>query len=413
MPGVLSLTLRERLQRRGPGRIRPSLDGLTVALNQLGKPQELFRSVLVVGTNGKGSTAVILERILAASGLKTGLYTSPHLVRVNERIRSSGAPVSDDTLAEILGRLDGFPDLTFFETLTAAAFLCFAESGVDVVVLEAGMGGRWDATRLAGSRVAGLTNIGSDHRKWLGETPSEVASDKGAALAAASSAILGPGVNPAVVADLLAPEARFAAEIIELESGDHSRSMRARWDGSDWCGLSLPLEGRHQRDNLHLALALALVELQEGWEGELNGEDVRRGLAEVHWPGRFSSTEVEGRTVLLDGAHNLEAAEALATHLRDLPGTYNLLFSCLEDKPVAAMARVLGPVVGEVAVFPLDDERAMPLERLSEAFPSSLCAQSPWEALALLRDPVVAAGSLRVVGMLLEEGAAGPDLGRS
>ncbi len=157
-----------KLDERRPGRIRPDLGVLRTVLEELGSPHLVFHSVLVVGTNGKGSTAAMLEAVLREHGLTTGLFTSPHLVRVEERVRLDGDPVDAAILERHLDRLAPYPDLTYFETVTAAAFSIFAESGVEVAVLEAGMGGSWDATRLAGSEIAGLTNVGTDHRRWLG-----------------------------------------------------------------------------------------------------------------------------------------------------------------------------------------------------------------------------------------------------
>ena len=196
MSVAASLTLEDRR----PGRIRPDLSALRAALEELGSPHLGFESVLVVGTNGKGSTAVMLEAILRAHGLTTGLFTSPHLVDVEERVRLDGVPVEAAVLSKHLDRLAPFPDLTYFETITAAAFSVFAEKDVDVAVLEAGMGGSWDATRLAGSRIAGITNVGTDHRMWLGSERSEIARDKGRAVAAASYGVIGDGVEPEILA---------------------------------------------------------------------------------------------------------------------------------------------------------------------------------------------------------------------
>jgi dihydrofolate synthase / folylpolyglutamate synthase len=402
MPQLLPLSL----AARRPGRIRPQLELVQQVLDDLGAPQRAFCSVLVVGTNGKGSTAAMLESVLAAHGLVTGLYTSPHLVRVEERIRIAGVPVAQDELQRQLARLDRYPELTFFETLTAAAFLLFAEAGVRYAVLEAGMGGRWDATRAAASDLAGLTNVGSDHREWLGEHWEDRAADKGAALAAARLAVLGTQVAPEVVPHLGAPSALRADQLVTLR-GPSGPSTSLAWEGGE-LKLSVPLAGAHQIHNLQLALALAQGAARLGWIERLSGEAVRRGLGEVRWPGRLSVHRVAGRRLLADCAHNLEGVQALAAHLTASPVLYHLLFSCLRDKPVEAMARLLRPVVGNVAVCELDDERAMPLERLQAAFPEARCAPSPRAALDLLPSPLVAAGSVRLIGDLLAMGTSGP-----
>ena len=396
MPDLLPLSLRGR----PPGRIRPELGPLQRALASLGDPQHAAPSILVVGTNGKGSTAAMVEALLEAHGVDTGLTTSPHLVRVEERVRVRGAAVEPAFLERQLARLAPFADLTFFEMVTAAAFLSFAEAGVEVAVLEAGMGGTWDATRAAGSAVAGLTNVGGDHAAWLGDSLAERARDKGAALAAARWAVLGPGVADAVLPSLGAPHAVPAAELIRVEPGASGRAVVA-WEGRS-LEVAVPLPGAHQLDNLQLALALVRSAEAAGLVGSLDGAAVRRGLAAVHWPGRLSQHRIEGRAVLLDGAHNLDGVAALADHLEATGTRTNLLFSCLDDKPVEAMAARLAPGVGEVAVCELADDRAMPLERLVAAFPGAAAADGPADALARLPDPVLAAGSLRLVGALLE-----------
>ncbi|MCU0233834.1 MAG: Mur ligase family protein [Thermoanaerobaculales bacterium] len=395
------------LAGRPAGRIRPALDGLARALAALDDPQRGLRSMLVVGTNGKGSTAAMAEAILRGHGLRTGLYTSPHLVRVEERVRLGGRAVEPAVLAAQLGRLDAFPDLTYFEALTAAAFAIFAAAGVEVAVLEAGMGGSWDATRLADSAIAGLTNVGTDHRAWLGEDRPAIARDKGRALAAASWAVLGPGVQADIVAELGAPSAVDAAGLARCTSLGGG-TVRCGWGAVD-TELRLPLAGSHQLDNLQLALALCVQAVAAGWLEALAPEVVAAAIAGLRWPGRLSRHRVAGREVLVDCAHNLEGAEALAAHLAGLDHRCNLLFSCLDDKPLEAMAAVLRPLVDRVAVCELADERAMPLARLQAAFPGARVAATPGAALALLPEPVLAAGSLRLAGALLavEDGGAG------
>ena len=341
----------------------------------------------------------MLEAVLRAHGLTTGLYTSPHLVHVEERIRLNGRIVDGEELAVRLARLEAFPDLTFFETLTAAAFGIFADAKVEVAVLEAGMGGSWDATRLAESSIAGLTNVGSDHGAWLGNRRREIARDKGRALAAADEAFYGSGLAPELVGDLGAPRAVDAQTLVRAEKAPGGR-VRLSWRGADEV-LRMPLAGDHQVQNLELALALAQSAVAAGLLPGLEPVSVRCGLEGIEWPGRLSIHMVAGRRVLVDCAHNLEATSALARELSDRPERYNLLFSCLEDKPLEGMAEVLRPLVNEVSVCSLADERAMPLRRLQAAFPSASAAASPLEGLDRLVDPVLATGSVRLVGELL------------
>jgi len=384
------------------------LDGLRGALAELGNPQQAFQSILVVGTNGKGSTAAMLEAVLRAHGVTTGLYTSPHLVRVEERIRLSGCTVAEAVLDDHLRRIEDIVDLTYFEALTAASFGIFAEAGVDVAVLEAGMGGSWDATRLAQSAIAGLTNVGSDHPDWLGSTRAEIAGDKGQALAAADHAVFGPGVAEDVVAELGAPLAVPAEGLLSVSSRAGNR-VRLAWDNVE-IEVALPLPGAHQIENLHLALGLALEASSAGVFGPLEAAKVRTALTDLEWPGRLSRHRIDGRRVLVDCAHNEEAARSLAFFLERADQRYNLLFSCLADKPVLKMAEVLRPLVGEVVVCQLADERALPIDRMVEAFPGARVASSPSQGLQLLDDPVLAAGSLRLVGALLADASEVEDL---
>jgi dihydrofolate synthase/folylpolyglutamate synthase len=395
----MSVTPALSLEKRPQGRIRPELERLREALAERGNPQHDFPSILVVGTNGKGSTAAMLEAVLRAHDLRTALFTSPHLVRVEERIRVNGAPIDGSVFRQHLGRFDDSPDLTYFETLTAAAFGIFSELKIDIAVLEAGMGGSWDATRLADSTVAGLTNVGSDHAGWLGTERSQVARDKGRALAAADHAIIGSGVDASLLPSLAAPHARHAQALVRCEETGDGR-VRVAWNGAH-IDVRFPLAGSFQLANLELAMALAIEAHHAGLMPTVEAARVRSALENVKWPGRLSDHRVNGRRVVMDCAHNLEAAQALAGHLGRLDRRYNLLFSCLDDKPVEAMARVLAPQVGDVVVCRLDDERAMSAERLAAAFPGAEIAADPQSALERLADPVLAAGSIRLVGALL------------
>jgi dihydrofolate synthase/folylpolyglutamate synthase len=395
MPITPSLTLENRPQ----GRIRPQLDGLREVLAEHGDPQRDFPSILVVGTNGKGSTAAMLAAVLRANGIRTGLFPSPHLIRVEERIRLHGEPIDETVLQEHVSRLDDNPDLTYFDGLTAAALAIFSEMRVEVAVLEAGMGGSWDATRLAESAVAGLTNVGSDHAGWLGSERTEVAREKGRALAAAEHAIIGSGVDDALLPVIAAAHAQRARSFVRCSECADTRVL-VSWN-DDEIAVRLPLAGAFQLANLELAVALAIEANQAGFAPPLEPAVTRAALEKLSWPGRLSTHLVDGRQVTMDCAHNLEAAEALADHLRSHDQRYNLLFSCLDDKPVEGMARVLAPQVGDVVVCQLNDERAMPPERLAAAFSGAEIAANPQAALERLEDPVLAAGSIRLVGTLL------------
>jgi folylpolyglutamate synthase/dihydropteroate synthase len=216
--------------------------------------------------------------------------------------------------------------------------------------------------------------------------------------------VLGAGVDreAAVAAD--APDSLLADSLVAVEpSTGHRLSMR--FAGTE-IAVRLPLAGAFQYENAQLAVALACCAEDAGWMPSIDGERVRRALESFDWPGRLTTHRVGGRNVLADCAHNLEAAVALAGHLEVCRRRYNLLFSCLDDKPVDEMATMLRPLVGDVVVYELDDERAMSLDRLRAAFPDAATAPDLLSGLAELGDPVLVAGSIRVVGELvaIEEG---------
>jgi dihydrofolate synthase/folylpolyglutamate synthase len=213
---------------------------------------------------------------------------------VEERIRVAGEPLASDELEHHLAALDQVDELTFFETLTAAAFLAFADRGVECAVLEAGMGGRWDATRAASSEIAGLTNVGSDHVAWLGSSREERAADKGAALAAARLAVVGRQLEPELLPLLGAPDALAASDLVGVERLT-PRMVRATWQGGS-AEVALPLGGSHQLHNLQLALALALGTVRLEWLGALDPDAVTAGLDRTVWPGRLSSHRVFATT---------------------------------------------------------------------------------------------------------------------
>jgi len=225
-------------------------------------------------------------------------------------------------------------------------------------------------------------------------------------LAAAERAVLGSGIDETLVTELGAPGARRAGSLVTcLDQGDGR--VQIGWDGFETV-VGSPLLGDFQFQNLELAVALALEAANFGMVKPLEPSCVQAALEGVSWPGRLSVHTVAGREVLMDCAHNLEAAEALARHLSGLDRLYNLLFSCLEDKPVEAMAMVLKPQVGDIVVCRLDDPRAMPPERIAAAFPGAEIAQDLLSGLNCLGDPVLAAGSIRLVGSLVALAGAAP-----
>jgi dihydrofolate synthase/folylpolyglutamate synthase len=409
VPESPHLSAEALLSPRLEQRILPGLERVQLALAALGQPQRAFPSVLVLGTNGKGSTAALLASLLSASGVRVGLYTSPHLVRLEERIQVAGRPIPAERLRTLIASLESFPALSYFETLTVAAFLEFAAQRVEVAVIEAGLGGRWDAAATCEPVVSLLTNVGTDHQRWLGESRAEIAAEKAAALRG-RMAIVGEWdeeVETAIRREASAPLTRVEEWArVEAAAGDGQRD-HVEFTVGKVCGRAvLPLAGAHQRRNAALALAGRAALSQLGIVPPLSPSALTSGISGVRWPGRWQWLHTPRGRLLLDGAHNREAMTALAASLdtQGLAGVVNLVFSCLDDKPLEAMARVLNPRVRRVVVVPLASPRATDLATLAAAFPGCATAPSIAEALAMFADdpaPILLTGSLRLVGEAL------------
>lgn len=409
MPESPHLTAEALLSPRLEQRIVPGLERVEAALAALGQPQRLFPSILVLGTNGKGSTAAMLASVLAAAGVRVGLYTSPHLVNVEERIVLAGTAIPAGRLREIVAALERFPTLSYFETLTVAAFLEFAAQRVELAVVEAGLGGRWDAATACEPVASLLTNIGTDHQRWLGASRIEIAAEKAAALRG-RIAIVGEWdeeVEPAIREEATAP-LTLSGEWARVDApGGRSQGGSIEFAVGKVNGsATLPLLGAHQRRNAALALAGAAALAQLGVTPPLSRRNVSAGLEALRWPGRWHWVQSPTYRLLLDGAHNREAMAALTSTLdaEGLSGTVNLVYSCLDDKPLPDMARLLNPRVRRVVVAPLASPRAMDLATLAAAFPGCSTAPSTAQAIATLAGdpaPVLLTGSLRLVGEAL------------
>lgn len=394
-------------------RILPGLERMGRALDALGRPDLAFPSVLVVGTNGKGSTAALLEAILRCHGVRTGLYTSPHLMAVEERIQVAGQPISPEDLTALLLSLQPFPELSFFETLTCAAFLEFQRARVELAVLEVGMGGRWDATNATAPVLSLLTNVGTDHRAWLGDDRKAIAAEKAAALRGKEGIIA--CWDDEVEATIRAHAARgtplsTASDWVRVRAGGGSREsgqhLRVEFELDGFHRTAtLPLIGEHQHHNLALALAALAALKRHGLLPVISGESVQLGIGAVNWPGRLQWVSRQERNLLLDGAHNREAVAAVASFLdrEELSGRIQLVFACLEDKPLQDMAELLRPRTAGVTVPRLTSPRAMPVPEIAAAFPGCRTAATVEEALALANPelPVLVTGSLRLVGEVL------------
>ena len=378
----------DELESRWPENvIEPSLSRMNAVANLLGDPQLTFPVIQVAGTNGKSSTARMIESILRSYGLRTGLYASPHLVDPTERICLDGVPISSETavsawndiepfisLVDHNSQTDGGPQLSYFEAMTALAYSIFADSPVDVAIIEVGMGGTWDATSVCRPQVAVITPIDLDHQEFLGETLAEIAGEKAGILANSESAVLGPQAPQAAAVLVAACEsaelvpARFGVEYgvntQEVAVGGQLLSLRGlRGDYSD---LFLPLFGEHQGNNAAVALAACEMFMGSGLLAPLDIDVVREGFANVKSPGRLEILRT-GPTVLVDAAHNPHGAKSLAQALENSFTFVGIVavIGMLMKKDALGFLEALSPVVSQVVITEPNSPRALPASELA------------------------------------------------
>jgi dihydrofolate synthase/folylpolyglutamate synthase len=398
------------------------LENIAAIVAELGHPERAFQSVVVAGTNGKGSVTVMTETALRAAGLRTARYTSPHLVRLEERFVIDGDDVATADLRDALGTvraaveslvergsLDALP--TFFEVATAAAFELFRRGAAEIAVLEVGLGGRLDATNVVTPIATAITSIDFDHQAQLGHTIESIAREK--------AGIVKPGV-PLVCGPVPEAAERVIREICEGQHATLIRAAevvsvmpRANAGGIDlrtpWRSLSdvtLALPGRHQRDNASVALALLDELTRQGMA--IPDHAVREGLTHARWPARLERLVVRGVDVLLDAAHNPAGARALASHLEEIGWCrITLLFGAMHDKDVSGMLEAVAPRCDAIICTTAPSPRALPARELAvlarrfapvvEAIDDPAAAL---DAALARRSPVVAAGSIFLIGPL-------------
>lgn len=330
--------------------IKLGLETMRELCHRLGHPEKAFPSIHIAGTNGKGSTAALVEAALRACGYRTGLYTSPHLIRFSERVRVAGREISDAALAERVAELRPIIEKlqrqgrhpTFFEATTALAFSHFRTERTTIAVIETGMGGRLDSTNVIHPAVTAITSIGYDHMEYLGPTLQAIAAEKAGILKRGVPAVLGTIPDPARAVILqrahevkARPVETAPAESPCWDAAQHRTVFT--WRGQSW---SIPLAGRHQATNAALALDILRTLAGIGWE--LPAASVRRGLEHAQWPARFEFLS-HCPAMVIDGGHNPDGIHrALETwqecHARP-PG--RILFGCMKDKDAASM---LGPI---------------------------------------------------------------------
>jgi dihydrofolate synthase/folylpolyglutamate synthase len=372
---------------------------MRVLLAALDHPERRFPSVLIAGTNGKGSTAATLASILRESGLKTALYTSPHLVRINERIRVNGQEISDEQFAQLhegidraaeslvqSGELPWHP--SFFEMMTAIAFEHFANEKVDLAVLEVGMGGRLDATNVVDPRISVITDISLDHQKYLGETVSEIAREKVGIVRAGVPVVTlpqQPEANDVIgntIMDLAARGVNAVPYVPPVSPG--SADYRVPDSGRSTAGdvyryplqvmgeqilVETRLVGRHQLRNVALAIAAAVELNQQGFSG-ITAASVERGIRKTQWPGRFQVIAAPGwPEIVIDVAHNPAGAWALRSALSERYEDRSLifLFGAMRDKAISEMTEILFPLADRVIATRPDNPRAASPEEIQKA----------------------------------------------
>ncbi len=435
---------------------------MRVLLQGMDHPERRFPCVLIAGTNGKGSTAATLASILWASGLKTGLYTSPHLVRINERIRVNGKEISDDDFASLHAEVDRTAEKlieraelpwhpSFFEMMTAIAFEYFARETAELAVLEVGMGGRLDATNVVEPRISVITDISLDHQKFLGNTLGEIAREKvgiirprGVAVAlpqqpeandVIGNTILELGaraVNAVPYAPPVSPgSSEYLVPSTEEEDGCE-KLLTAKVAKEDAKGakkyvyryplqvlgkqilVETPLVGRHQLRNVALAIAAAVELNQQGFSG-ITAKSIESGVRQTRWPGRFQviAPRPGWPEMVLDVAHNPAGAWALRSALSERYEDHPLIFvfGAMRDKAISEMAEILFPLAERVIATRPENPRAASPEEIQQAAARTGVeietvedAQSALERARSLAKPetvVVITGSIYLVGAFM------------
>lgn len=355
----------------------------------LGNPHNYFPSIHVAGTNGKGSVTALIARVLQEAGLSVGMYTSPHLESVNERFQVNGRMISNrdlNRLARFVIRK--YPHLTQFEFLTVLAFLWFAEKKVDVAVIEAGLGGRLDATNvLSRVLVSVITNIDFDHTNHLGSTIRKIAWEKAGIIKGNIPVVT--AATGAALATIKSVARKKNAPVAVVSAGDFH--------------FKILLKGEHQEQNASIAVRVLHLLAELGFF-HISEKNIRTGFSQVKWPGRFE--QMRGG-VILDGAHNPAGCRALAqTLIEKKLVPINLLFGALKDKDVNQMARVLSSVTSHCVTVPVPSERSARAEELANLggwrgkATSASSIVAGWRALNLIesKHPRVVAGSLYLVG---------------
>ena len=428
---ILDAKLTYLYSRTGGSTVKLGLDTTRALLRALDVDPLKLPCVHVAGTNGKGSVSAMLESVLRAAGLRTALYTSPHLIRFNERIRVQGASIPDEDLIRLLDEVDRADQIqaaepggrlgTFFELTTAVALKWFLEQNVQVAVLETGMGGRLDSTNVVTPLISVLTEIGMEHRSFLGDTLEKIAGEKAGIIKSGRPVVVGQ--QRPTVKRVIEETARAAgAPLLRADERISVRRLSQDLDGQTfsvetaegvWAPIHMPLLGDFQLANCALAMtALEWMRAELKWP--LSQDVVRAGLEKTRWPGRCQVVSRDP-IFLVDVAHNPDAAQALAAFLKKFRGDKPVALICgmLSDKDAEGFFRLLRPVVDACVLVPLDSERSMPMDKLMAAAKAAKLPAAEGLLPAAVKNGkkwakknngiVVAAGSLYLASAVLYE----------
>lgn len=389
------------------------LENIRTLLNELGDPQNNYLKIQIAGTNGKGSVCAFVGSICREAGISTGIFTSPHLVSVTERIQINGRQITEDEFAVYAdkvrdasenllaeGRIEYRP--TFFEQITAIALTAFAGAGVRLAILETGLGGRLDATTAARAEIAAITQIDFDHQEYLGQTLTEIASEKAAIIHDSSAVVVGGQNQEAgtLIRKRLAQlgiEARLGDDVTVEADGSGIRFTTAfdRYEAS-----RLGLAGRHQIENAKVAILVA-----ETLKGHfpISSQDIIDGLENARHPGRL---EYQGR-YLFDGAHNIGGATALVNYLKEFEKrSITIVFGAMRDKEIAEIATILFPLAARIVLTEPENSRSLSYEELLEQIPDDIsrlnvfAADSVEKALTIAETMTPDDGIILVTGSL-------------
>jgi dihydrofolate synthase/folylpolyglutamate synthase len=413
--------------------VKLGLDNVRRLLAALSHPEQSFPSIQIAGTNGKGSTAAMLDATLRAASIKTGLYTSPHLVSITERIKIDGRDIARADFARHAARVreaalslrdeaGALP--SFFEQVTALALCAFRDAQIDLAILETGLGGRLDATTAAHASVVAITPVALDHQEYLGTTLREIAAEKAAIIRRGVAAVIAkqePDALEVILTRCRAEEVapRFATEEIRVEGATRDGRLRATFHTAEdsYENVALSLRGRHQLANAATAIALAEVLRARGFSS-ITRESVIDGLESASHPGRLELV-AGSPSLLLDGAHNSAGALALRSYLDEFAhAPLTIIFGAMRDKDLTEIADALFPVADHLILTSIDNPRAASPDALRALVSPSFdpakvsLAQSSSEALRLARDLTPGDGVICVTGSLYLVGEIKSSLAR-